>query len=49
MYHPSGCQGNSKQNDNKKMNNFSGHFDGRGGAPVQYRAHNLMEEIQGFG
>ncbi len=33
----------------KKWANFVGHFDGRGSAPVQYRAHHLMEEVQGFG
>jgi hypothetical protein len=29
--------------------NFACHFDGRGTAPVQYRAHCPMEEVQGFG
>jgi hypothetical protein len=33
----------------KKWINFAGHFDGRGGVPVPYRAHHLMEEVQGFG
>jgi hypothetical protein len=33
----------------KKWANFAGHFDGRGGAPVQYRAHCPIEEVQGFG
>jgi hypothetical protein len=47
-YHPSGCQGNSKQNNDKKWTNFAAHFDSRGGAPVQYRVHCPMEEIQGF-
>ncbi len=32
-----------------KCTNFAGHFDGRGGAPVWYRTHRPMEEIQGFG
>jgi hypothetical protein len=32
----------------KKWTNFAGHFDGRGSAPVQYRTHCLMEEVQGF-
>ncbi len=32
----------------KKCTNFAGHFDGRGGAPVHYRAHRHMEEVQGF-
>jgi hypothetical protein len=29
----------------KKWTNFDGHLDGRSGAPVQYRAHCLMEEV----
>jgi hypothetical protein len=33
----------------KKWANFAGHFDGRGDAPVCYRAHCQMEEVQGFG
>jgi hypothetical protein len=32
----------------KKCTNFAGHFDGHGGAPVQYRMHHPMEEVQGF-
>jgi hypothetical protein len=32
-----------------KFTNFAGHFDGRGGVPVQYHAHCLMEDVQGFG
>jgi hypothetical protein len=31
-----------------KCNNFAGHFDGHGGAPVQYRMHCPIEEVQGF-
>jgi hypothetical protein len=31
-----------------KCNNFAGHFDGRGSAPVQYCAQFPMEEVQGF-
>jgi hypothetical protein len=27
---------------------FAGHFDGRGSAPVQYRPHHPIEEVQGF-
>jgi hypothetical protein len=27
---------------------FADHFDGRGDAAVQYRAHRLMEEVRGF-
>jgi hypothetical protein len=32
-----------------KCTNFAGRFDGRGGAPVRYRAHCPMEEVHGFG
>jgi hypothetical protein len=32
----------------KTCTHFAGHFDGRGGAPLQYRAHCLMKEAQGF-
>jgi hypothetical protein len=32
----------------RKWTNFAGHFDGRGGAQVQYRAYPPMEEVQGF-
>jgi hypothetical protein len=32
----------------KTCTHFAGRFDGRGGAPVQYRVHCLMEETQGF-
>jgi hypothetical protein len=32
----------------KKFTNFAGHFDGRGGALEQYRAHRPMEEVQGY-
>jgi hypothetical protein len=32
----------------KKCTKFAGHFDGRGGAPVRYRAHCSIEEVQGF-
>ncbi len=48
-YCPSCRQANSKQKDNKKWINFAGHFDGHGGVPVQYPAHCLVEEVQGFG
>jgi hypothetical protein len=45
-YRPSGRQGNSKQNDDKKMYlKETGNFDGRGGAPVQYRVHCPIEEV----
>jgi hypothetical protein len=48
LYCLGGRQGNSKQNAMKKWTNFAGHFDGHCNAPVQYRTHCLMEEVQGF-
>ena len=45
---PGGHQGNSKQNNDVKCTHFAGRFDGRGGAPVRYRTHRPMEEVQGF-
>jgi hypothetical protein len=33
----------------KKWANFASHFDGHGGALVQYHVHCVMEEVQGFG
>ncbi len=32
----------------KKCTNFAGYFDGHIGAPVGYRMHCPMEEVQGF-
>jgi hypothetical protein len=32
----------------KKYINFAGHSDGHGNAPVRYRAHCPMEEVQSF-
>jgi hypothetical protein len=48
LYCPGGRQGNSKQNEDAKCVHFADHFDGRGGAQVLYRAHCLMEEVQGI-
>jgi len=31
-----------------KSISIAGHFDSHGGATVQYRAHCLMKEVQGF-
>ena len=47
-YCPGGGQGDNQQNDNAKYPPFAGHFDGRGGAPVLYHTHRLMEEVYGF-
>ncbi len=38
-----------KQTTINKYTYYAGHVDGRGGAPVQYSVHCLMEEVQGFG
>ncbi len=40
--------GTANETKTKKWTNFAGHFDGRGGALEQYRAHCPMEEVQGF-
>jgi hypothetical protein len=45
---PATAGATAKKTTIKKCTNFSGHFDGRGGVPVQYRMHRLMEEIQGY-
>ena len=47
-YCPIGRQGDRKQNDDAKCVNFVHHFDGRGGAPILYRAHRQKEEVYGF-
>jgi hypothetical protein len=47
-YPPSGCQGNSKRNNDKKFTKKTGNFDGCGCAPVQYHGHCPIEEVQGF-
>ncbi len=47
-YCPSGRQGDNQQNDDEKYIYFAGHFDGHRDAPVRYREHRLMEEVQGF-
>jgi hypothetical protein len=48
LYRPGGRQGDSKKNDDAKYPPFAGHFDGRGGAPVLYCAHQPMEVVRGF-
>jgi hypothetical protein len=42
-------RGTANKTTTKKWTNFAGHFDGRGGAPVQYLVHCPMEEVRGFG
>jgi hypothetical protein len=46
---PAAARATANRTTIKKWTNFAGHFDGRGSAPVQYRAHPPMEEVQGFG
>jgi len=43
-----GHQGDNQQTYNEKYTYFAGHFDGHRYAPVLYRAHRLMEKVQGF-
>jgi hypothetical protein len=45
---PAAARAAANKTMTKKWTNFAGHFDGRGGAPVQYRVYCLMEEVQGF-
>jgi hypothetical protein len=47
-YHPSGCQGNSKENNNNKLSNFAFHFAGHGNAPVPYHLYRPMEDVEDF-
>jgi hypothetical protein len=44
---PATARATGKQATINKYTKRNGHFDGRGGAPVQYRAYCLMEEVQG--
>ncbi len=45
---PAAARATENKTTKKKWTNFAGHFDGRGGVPVKYRAHCPMEEVQGF-
>jgi hypothetical protein len=45
---PVAARATGKQTTINKYTWKEGHFDGRGSAPVQYRAHRPMEEVQGF-
>jgi hypothetical protein len=45
---PAATRATANKTTMTKCNNFSGHFDGRGGALVQYCVQRLMEEVQGF-
>lgn len=48
LYRPGGRQGHRKNDDEKATSFAGGHFEGndRCTAPVRYRAHPLMEEVQ---
>jgi hypothetical protein len=46
---PVATRATGKQATINKYTYFAGHFDGRSGAPVQYRTHRPMEEVRGFG
>jgi hypothetical protein len=37
-----------KGGDNEQKYLLAGHFNGHGGATVQYRIHRLMNKVQGF-
>jgi hypothetical protein len=45
---PAATRATGKQTTINKYTYKAGRVDGRGGAPVQYRAYRLMEEVQGF-
>jgi hypothetical protein len=45
---PAAARATGKQTTINKYTYFAGHFDGHGHAPVRYRAHCQMEEVQGF-
>jgi hypothetical protein len=46
---PAATRATANDTMSKKWTNFAGHFDGRDGALVRYRAHCPIEEVQGFG
>jgi hypothetical protein len=46
---PAAARATANKTTTKKWTNFAGRFDGHDGAPVQYRMHRSMEEVQGFG
>jgi hypothetical protein len=45
---PVAARATGKQTTINKYTYKAGRFDGRGGAPIQYRAYPPMEEVQGF-
>jgi hypothetical protein len=42
---PAAARATANKTMTKKCTKKSGHFDGRSGAPVQYRAHRPIEEV----
>jgi hypothetical protein len=46
---PTAARATANKTAMKKWISFAGHFDGCGGAPVQYRAHCSIDEVQGIG
>jgi hypothetical protein len=42
---PAAARETANKTTTKKNTKKTGHFDGRGGAPVQYRAHCPIEEV----
>jgi hypothetical protein len=45
---PAVARATANETMTKKCTKKTGHFDGRGGALVQYRVHPPIEEVQGF-
>jgi hypothetical protein len=45
---PVAARATSNKTTTKKCTKKTGHFDGCGGAPVQYGTHCPIEEVQGF-
>jgi hypothetical protein len=45
---PAAARATANKTKMKKCTKKTGHFDGPGGAQVQYRAHCPIEEVQGF-
>jgi hypothetical protein len=45
---PEATRATANKTTMKTYTRFAGHFDGHGNALVHYRAHLLMEKVQGF-
>ncbi len=46
---PAAARATANDRTTTKQTNFDCYFDGRGGAPVQYRVNHPIKEVQGFG